>query len=89
MIFNFLNRFFPGFFFIYSDPKLQAEQTISFLASLEILSRRCDHFIGTYSSNAGRLIAILRAARGWNIKTSTSIDELNHWFFDGQYGRGS
>lgn len=87
MVSNVFELLLPlGSFWVLSDTKLQSEQTISFLASLEVLSRRCQYFIGTYSSNAGRLIAILRAARGWNISTTTSIDDSNQWFYDGQHG---
>lgn len=57
-----------------SEGDVIVEQTLQFLAALEVFSRKCHFFVGTFSSNVGRLIALLRSARGWHPGTSASTD---------------
>lgn len=65
---------------ISSETDVIVEQTLQFLAALDVFSRRTHFFVGTFSSNVGRLIALLRSARGWHPGTSASVDSPN-WYY--------
>jgi len=57
---------------------MQAYHTMQLLAALDVLSTT-DIFVGSYSSNVGRLVALLRAANGFHPRTTYSVDQEN-WF---------
>lgn len=72
--------FFPPAFWFNSETDIIVEQTLQFIAALEVFSRKCNFFVGTFSSNVGRLIALLRAARGWDPQSSASTDDPS-WYW--------
>jgi len=59
-----------------SNAEERSRITLHLLATLEILSV-ADIFVGTYSSNVGRLTTVLRAAKGKHPSTAYSVDVPN------------
>lgn len=61
---------------VYRDLGFRVKYTISLLAQLEILSRRCHVFVGTFSSNLSRLVVKLRTANGSHPETTFKVDDF-------------